>query len=210
MGMIRSSGSRRRRSSGSLVITESSANLEQTTTDASTTSLTPLRPHKTPAARAPASSSGTTATFCRPRKRASRACRGVPRHACASTPDGTLNVAPTAQASSSRACMHRAPRSIPIKAPVSSVRLEAISGEPEGFTRPAPVIFVRWSGLSRHIGEQGLKIVEARLVGNRRGDEGGDRAGPTLGHSPTRCVDQFVRQAHCNLRSHTRIIPISD
>ena len=148
---IRSSGSMRRRSSGSAVITGLFANLAQTTTEASTTSLRPLRPHSTPAARAPASSSGTTDTLGKPRNRESRAWRGVPRQACASTPDGTLNITPAAQASSRRACIRRDARSIPMRAPVSNVTPEVISDKPEGFAGPAAVSLVRRSGLGRHI-----------------------------------------------------------
>ena len=59
------------------------------TTDASTTSLVPALPHRTPAARAPASVSDSTTTSRALSSRANRACRPPPLHTWPTTPAGT-------------------------------------------------------------------------------------------------------------------------
>ena len=82
----------------------------------------PLRPHSRPTARAVTSSSGGTRTEGSPSNRATRACRGPPRQACATTPAGTSKAVPTSNARRSRARTLASPRSSASNAPVSRVR----------------------------------------------------------------------------------------
>mgnify|MGYP000865630101 CR=1 FL=1 len=133
----------------------------------------PLRPHSRPTARAVTSSSGGTRTEGSPSNRATRACRGPPRQACATTPAGTSKAVPTSNARRSRARTLASPPPARVRAtppcPESDLRpRRPLSSQAQCLVGPRTIVRAYRTELSIEVVQQHLKTVLVLSTSNRR------------------------------------------